>query len=57
MTQIYNSFDSRFMCMHSVVVIGGEIVFNISYVHRQALPANEVIKFYNEYLKEREGYE
>lgn len=43
--------------MHSVVVIDGIIVFNISYPNRRALPTDEVITFYNKYLEERKEYE
>lgn len=55
--QVFNSFDTRFMLMHSVVVIDNVIVYNISYPHKFALPYNEVIKFYNEYLEERRTFE
>lgn len=54
---IYNSFDSRFMLMHSVVVIDGQIVFNVSYVSKIPLPTGDVNRLYNEYLKEKEEHE
>ena len=54
--QIINSFDRRFNVMHSVVIKDNAIVFNVSYRSTMALPSQNVMKLYEEYLEERKSY-
>ncbi len=51
--QVVTSYDSRYNCLHSIVVVDNYIVYNISYNSVKSLPNNDVVRLYDECLEER----